>query len=255
MAQHGGFGGGQGGFGVGGGFGGGSGGGGDTLGDFFRNKQIDLSNQLLDPTSQLYQGIRSFAGQAFGSPGTGTLLSLLQAGGGNFGASQVQAQQSQRAGQGRKNDALNLFLKQLFQSNLGLGAGLIGQAQDSDLRQQGIAEQVRSNRASEGGFLDFLGDFGGIAAGIALAPVTGGASLAIPLAQQAQQQFSDIRLKEKIDRVGGSESGINIYEFNFKGNSQRYRGVIAQEVPEVTQEINGFKYVDYSQIDVDFEVI
>jgi len=225
--------------------------GGDTLGDFFRQKQTQLSDQFLNPQSQFFQSARSLAGQAFGREGTGTLLSLLQAGGGNFGASQVQAEASRRGGEGRRNDQLNLFLKQLFQQNLGLGVGLLGQAQQSDLDQQGIAEQIRSNRANEPGFLDFLGTV----AGFGLAPFTGGASLAIPAAQQAQQRFSDIKLKENINKVGSSASGIDIYEFNFKSNPQRYRGVIAQEVPEVTKEINGIKYVDYSKIDVDFEVI
>ena len=43
---------------------------------------------------------------------------------------------------------------------------------------------------------------------------------------------SDVRLKENITKVGNSPSGINIYEWNYIGNKQRYRGVMAQEILE-----------------------
>jgi hypothetical protein len=67
---------------------------------------------------------------------------------------------------------------------------------------------------------------------------------------------SDIELKENIELVGKSPSGINIYEFNYKDEvygEGRYVGVIAQEVPEASVEMsNGYLAVDYSKIDVDF---
>ena len=70
---------------------------------------------------------------------------------------------------------------------------------------------------------------------------------------------SDIRLKENIELVGQSNSGINIYEFDYKDKlygEGRYRGVVAQEVPEVAQkETDGYLWVDYNKLDVDFEII
>jgi len=42
--------------------------------------------------------------------------------------------------------------------------------------------------------------------------------------------FSDERLKENVHRIGTSDAGYGIYEFNYKGDTRRYRGVIAQEV-------------------------
>ena len=67
---------------------------------------------------------------------------------------------------------------------------------------------------------------------------------------------SDIELKENIELVGKSPSGINIYEFNYKDEAYgegRYVGVIAQEVPEASVEMsNGYLAVDYSKIDVNF---
>ena len=70
---------------------------------------------------------------------------------------------------------------------------------------------------------------------------------------------SDIALKENITKVGNSPSGINIYEFDYKDKSYgdgRYRGVIAQEVPEASiKHEDGYLRVNYSDIDVNFEKV
>jgi len=70
---------------------------------------------------------------------------------------------------------------------------------------------------------------------------------------------SDLTLKENIDLVGKSKSGINIYEFNYinkKYGNGRYRGVMAQEVPSASIiGPEGTLMVDYSKIDVDFETL
>lgn len=70
---------------------------------------------------------------------------------------------------------------------------------------------------------------------------------------------SDISLKENINIVGKSNSGINIYEFDYKDKkfgSGRYRGVMAQEVPQASlMSDEGYLMVDYSKIDVPFEEI
>tara|TARA_R100001082_G_scaffold22667_1_gene10966 strand:+ start:11189 stop:12397 length:1209 start_codon:yes stop_codon:yes gene_type:complete len=65
--------------------------------------------------------------------------------------------------------------------------------------------------------------------------------------------WSDERLKENIELVGVSNSGINIYEFDFKNKiygEGRYVGVMAQEVPEAAYEVDGYLCVDYNKIDV-----
>jgi len=65
--------------------------------------------------------------------------------------------------------------------------------------------------------------------------------------------FSDIRLKENIERTGESLSGIPIYEFNYIGSSARYSGVMAQDLlgtDSVLLHESGFYTVDYSNIDV-----
>ena len=68
-------------------------------------------------------------------------------------------------------------------------------------------------------------------------------------------QGSDIRLKENYHVIGKSPSGINIYEFSYKGNSKRYQGVMANEVMWATQNIDGYLYVDYSLTDVQFKQV
>ena len=75
--------------------------------------------------------------------------------------------------------------------------------------------------------------------------------------------FSDRNLKENIEQVGISPSGILIYEFDYKDKSNgkyRYSGVMAQDLIEthpsaVIQEKDGTLKVDYSQIDVNFRRI
>ena len=71
---------------------------------------------------------------------------------------------------------------------------------------------------------------------------------------------SDIKMKEKINKVGTSPQGYGIYEFNYIGDSTRYRGVMAQELlkshPEaVTLCPNGFLGVYYGKIDVKMEKV
>ena len=72
--------------------------------------------------------------------------------------------------------------------------------------------------------------------------------------------ISDIRVKENIEQTGVSPQGHKIYEFNYKGNSTRYRGVMAQDVarsrPMAVDILDGgLLAVNYGMIDVDMEVV
>ena len=78
--------------------------------------------------------------------------------------------------------------------------------------------------------------------------------------QEYGPMASDIKLKENIIKVDNSPSSINIYEWNYIGKSQRYRGVLAQELLEshpeaVTMCPNGFLGVYYGKIDVKMEAV
>ena len=70
---------------------------------------------------------------------------------------------------------------------------------------------------------------------------------------------SYIKLKDNIEEVGISPDGYKIYEFNYKGDDTRYRGAMAQDVVKKNPMAVGIREdyltVDYSQIDVDMEVI
>ena len=81
-----------------------------------------------------------------------------------------------------------------------------------------------------------------------------------PAGQEYGAMRSDIRLKENITKVGNSPSGINIYEWNYIGNKQRYRGVMAQEILEkhpeaVALQPDGYMSVYYGKIDVNMEMV
>jgi hypothetical protein len=77
--------------------------------------------------------------------------------------------------------------------------------------------------------------------------------------QQAPGGFSDKHLKENINLIGSSDSGVNIYTFEYKDKSYGdglYKGVMAQEVPWASIMMNnGYLAVDYNKIDVDFKRI
>lgn len=79
--------------------------------------------------------------------------------------------------------------------------------------------------------------------------------------------WSDLNLKENIQLVGTSPSGINVYTFQYRAGIEKlnknlssgaiYSGVMAQELEDKFPEAiimgkDGFYAVDYSKIDVDF---
>jgi hypothetical protein len=70
---------------------------------------------------------------------------------------------------------------------------------------------------------------------------------------------SDCRLKENIVSIGKSETGINIYHFNYIGQDGLYEGVMAQELLDTEFEAaviigeDSMYKVDYSKLDVKFK--
>ena len=72
--------------------------------------------------------------------------------------------------------------------------------------------------------------------------------------------WSDAALKENIKHIGKSPSGINIFEYNYQGETTRHRGAMAQEVlvkkPEAVVEMdNGYLGINYNMIDVKPQVV
>ena len=67
---------------------------------------------------------------------------------------------------------------------------------------------------------------------------------------------SDIRLKDDIKLVGKSPSGINIYNFKYKGDDKKYQGVMAHQVPHASiVNDEGYLMVDYNKLDVEFKEV
>ena len=73
---------------------------------------------------------------------------------------------------------------------------------------------------------------------------------------------SDRRLKTNIEIIGHSPSNIPIYIFNYKTDlNTKYKGVMAQDLLKmkldkaVGVDSEGFYFVDYDLIDVDFELL
>lgn len=71
---------------------------------------------------------------------------------------------------------------------------------------------------------------------------------------------SDRRMKENIIRVGNDPRGFGLYEFNYIGNEQRYRGVMADEIEPVMPDAVvyddlGFASVNYPMLGVEMEAV
>jgi hypothetical protein len=87
------------------------------------------------------------------------------------------------------------------------------------------------------------------------APVAGPSTFG-QIAGAATAFFSDIRLKEDIKLVSKSPSGINIYNFKYKGDGKTYQGVMAHQVPHASiVNDEGYLMVDYNKLDVEFKEI
>tara|TARA_B100000963_G_scaffold14524_1_gene11143 strand:+ start:4178 stop:4891 length:714 start_codon:yes stop_codon:yes gene_type:complete len=72
--------------------------------------------------------------------------------------------------------------------------------------------------------------------------------------------LSDIAMKENIEFVKvDPETGLNIYEFNYKGDPDRYQGVIAQEVdrrfPDAVDKSEDLMKVFYDKLNIEFKKV
>ena len=89
----------------------------------------------------------------------------------------------------------------------------------------------------------------------ALGIATSVASVATPFVAASSK-----KLKANLQLLGDSIAGHNIYKFNYKGDSRKYVGVLAEEVQQTNPEAvvtmpNGFLGVNYSLIDVNFHEV
>jgi hypothetical protein len=86
--------------------------------------------------------------------------------------------------------------------------------------------------------------------------VIGGPSIGGQILGAYTAYKSDIRLKDDINLIGKSPSGINIYTFKYKGDGKTYQGVMAHQVPHASiVNDEGYLMVDYNKLDVEFKEI
>lgn len=88
---------------------------------------------------------------------------------------------------------------------------------------------------------------------------TGGIINGVISAAAAVFAFSDDHLKEAIVPVSRRRDGLGIYEFNYHGSKQRFRGVLASEVeriyPNAVHTEGNYRIVNYSMIQAVPEVV
>ena len=125
--------------------------------------------------------------------------------------------------------------------------------------QEGIKRVFQAKQASAREALGIRPEYG---APVMMPPsnrLGGALQIASQVAGIVSAFSSDIKLKENIEEVGVSPDGYKIYEFNYKGFKDRWRGAMAQDVvkknPMAVGIRDNYLTVDYSKIDVNMEVV
>ena len=125
--------------------------------------------------------------------------------------------------------------------------------------QEGIKRVFQAKQASAREALGIRPEYGAPV----MMPPTNRLGGALQIASQVAGIYSafssDIKLKENIEEVGVSPDGYKIYEFNYKGFKDRWRGAMAQDVVKKNPMAVGIRddylTVDYSKIDVNMELV
>ena len=219
-------------------------------------QQAQLNAALMPAQAQYAQNIAA-QGAQFG--GAGQIGSARQALAQRQTAGSAMAQQQQAAAGVLQNIAQQQLaaggqLSQLGQAGLGQAQNAAGQQLTASMAPQALYNQYASVL-----FGVPSASYNPNFAGTQATSTTGsqsqyGVNATAPLAAAGASLFSDINLKENITYVG-VEAGHKMYEFNYKGEAKRYRGVMAQDVidyaPEaVTLHENGYLQVNYDMLGI-----
>ena len=176
----------------------------------------------------------------------------------------AQDRATQMSGLGSQLSAAQTQLGALGQASAGL-AGFGSQARG--IQQAGLAEQYRDfieeREYGAGQIKQMIGalsgapirSYGEERTGYTTTPVAG-PSMFGQVAGAFTAMNSDIRLKEDINLIGKSPSGINIYNFKYKGDDKTYQGVMAHQVPQASfVGDDGYLKVNYTKLDVEFKEV
>lgn len=127
-------------------------------------------------------------------------------------------------------------------------ANLMTQGQfDRGLDTQGKQSELSALQA----MAQLLGVYPATSEGTSKSSQSNGIGGLLQGAGAAMSLFSDRRLKDNIKKVG-ERNGFTLYEFTYKGQPEKFIGVMAQEVAEImpnaVKEIDGFMAVDYGKL-------
>jgi len=211
------------------------------------------------------QAIQNVLGAERYIDSVGDTSSRLRQAGFESGANRFMADRSaQMSGLGAQLGAAQNQIGALQQASAGL-AGFGTQARG--IQQAGLAEGYRdfieerefgANQVKQMiGALSGapIRSYGEERTGYTTTPVAG-PSMFGQVAGAFTAMNSDIRLKEDINLIGKSPSGINIYNFKYKGDDKTYQGVMAHQVPQASfVGDDGYLKVNYTKLDVEFKEV
>lgn len=270
---------------------------GDNTAAFEAQRNADATKAKaygIDPTSGAYQGMQTASGVAQAATsasaatraraaavqlGWGMQMDAIHMGDGLAAASMGSAQTAINAGSAASatnnstvaaaNNSLNNSLAVNSGTNqtysgtqAGYGGANTATSASGGLGAQSYGTQVSAWNAQQQANAASSAGIGSAIGGIAGAAMSGGtAGFAGSAIGMGMKALSDIRLKENIEVVGMMDSGLTIYEFEYKPKFKdapyagrgRFRGLMAHEVERVIPSAvfttpDGYKAVDYSQV-------
>lgn len=160
------------------------------------------------------------------------------------------------------NNAYNMYQTQ--QGNIYdrlAGVAQLGQASASNTGQQGtaLAGQAAQSATNVGtaqaaGQVGVANAYSGVASNLgSMAYLYANQGGGMQPQEGQSAAYSDRRLKEDIKRIGETFTGLPLYSFRYKGDSQYHTGPMADEVRKVQPEAvitdkNGFDLVNYGML-------
>ena len=228
--------------------------GGGSRGDIVQSNAIASANQqMLNKAAEMYGGAYQqaqaqrlpAAQQALGAYGQASdaAISAGQLGLGGYNQAGTLSSQAFNAYPSLMNAPMSMYN----------AIGDIGdkrQAMSQTAIDQDVARYNYQTMAPQNQLADYMSMISGDYGGSQTVPGPSGlqtlgqiASIAAPFVG------SDIRIKENIEPEGATWKGLQIYAFNYIGDSTPRRGVMAQEVekvrPDAVTTVDGIKHVNY----------
>jgi hypothetical protein len=176
----------------------------------------------------------------------------------------LRAQGEQEMQQAKMSEAQRLQGIKMSEAQRVQAAGVAGKQFMFDVREQrevakmdrvagqmsnAQAQAVQARADQTAAITGMIGSLGSIASSVGSASMSSSAPAS-----------SDIRLKKNIEKIGVSNSGINVYSFEYKDSKYglgKWQGVMSNEITAnaVSKDKDGYDMVDYSLLDVEFKQI